>query len=269
MDNTIKLQLQDRNLEALIRNGAFKFSDGFFLYTSGQIGPYFIQSIDITKNGLDYSNAIEDLSYLILDEIGRENFNVISGGESRDWDFSNPVAVDLMLPHAKLYKDKEPIGADMTGKKVLHIADLNNEGSSVRDSWYPQIKNAGGNISDVVFYVDRLEDGKDVVEKLGLKSHAVVSLDINAWQHLLDYNHVTKEQYASLANRSEIGKDNWARNMLRERTDLLKTYLENSNNRAKALKVITKGYPDMREELIDRLSSLGFDIYSLGILNKL
>ena len=57
--------------------------------------------------------------------------------------------------------------------------------------------------------------------------------------------------------------------MLRERTDLLKTYLENSNNRAKALKVITKGYPDMREELIDRLSSLGFDIYSLGILNKL
>jgi len=189
--------VREQNLLNLAKNGGFKFTDKFFLYTSGKIGPYFVQSIDICKNGADYAWAIDSMKNLILHEIGNCEFDVISGGESRDWDFSNPVAVALQKPHTKLYKDKDPIGASIRDKIVLHVADLNNEGSSPRDLWVPQIKKQGGHIFDIVFFVDRNEEGTNVVKELGLESHAVITLNKDAWQILLDKNYVTLQVYNS------------------------------------------------------------------------
>ncbi|MEK6895193.1 MAG: hypothetical protein AABX48_01605 [Nanoarchaeota archaeon] len=144
--------MQESNLTNLVANGAFQFTDTFFPYTSGEIGPYYVQSVDITKNGKSYREAIQSLLKITTAEIGFANshFSVISGGESRDWDFSNPLAYDLGFAHAKIYKDGKIIGADVKGKKVLHVADLNNEGSSVRDKWVPAIRRAGGEISDIL-----------------------------------------------------------------------------------------------------------------------
>ena len=55
----------------------------------------------------------------------REESPVISGGESRDWDFSNPVAARMSLPHCKIYKDGKMLGAEVFRRPVVHIADLN------------------------------------------------------------------------------------------------------------------------------------------------
>lgn len=254
-------EMQRANVIALAGNGGFKFSKPgeFFLYTSGQIGPYFVQSIDITKDGHDYSRAVSDLAELVERTLGA-TFRVISGGESRDWDFSCPVAYDLAVPHAKLYKDpakNKPLGADMQDANVVHVADLQNEGSSIRDAWKPQIENAGGRLVHAFFYVDRLEDGVDVMKALGVPSDAVVPLNGLAWQALMDEGIVSSEQYDMLCARSE-DKTAWAHYALRNNIGLLVDYLKNPANAAKAEKVLLKGYPDLRAELEERMAEKGY-----------
>ena len=139
-------EMQIRNLTAFAKSpGSFDFTPTFFPYTSGEIGPYYVQSAAIMTNGNDYKIACQDIASMVKNAMG-EGFNgIISGGESRDWCFSLSVSEILGLPPAMIYKKDgsgqcKTIGADMKGKIVAHVADLNNEGSSPRDMWVPTIK---------------------------------------------------------------------------------------------------------------------------------
>jgi len=250
--------LQERNLDFLAQNkDGFQFIDTFFPYTSGEIGSYFVESTAIQATGKHYSLACNDMCFLICANISEGDFQVVSGGESRDWMFSYPVAKDFVnAAHAKLYKNGKVLGADMKGKKVIHVADLNDEGSSPRDSWVPAIKKAGGSIEDIFFYVDRLEDGAKVMKEIGLKSHAVVPLDEHAWDYLQKIGIVSKEVYNSLMKRME-DKDTWAKDMLRSDAGIEK-FVElalDPNTRSKVDNIMIKGYPDMKEELIGILTN--------------
>jgi orotate phosphoribosyltransferase len=207
-------QLQRENLDILVKNGGFKFTNTFFLYTSGEIGPYFINSEVVMKDGLSYRTAINSLVKLIKNIEPQPE--VISCGESRDWCFGPNVATTLGLPCTMIYKDGKVIGASMQNRLVLHVADLNNEGSSPKDKWIPTIREAGGRIEDIVFYVDRFEDGVKVMQELKLRSYAVVPLDQEAWDYLSHFLNtgVTPQILEQLKNRMEMGKDNWALQML-------------------------------------------------------
>jgi len=248
-----KVRLQKRNLDRLVRNGGFKLTKTFFPYASGEIGPFYVNSEVVMRNPTDYFRACEDMTNLIRDE-QIEELGVISGGEKRDWIFSIPVSLFLYLSPTMICKNGTIYGADMNGKLVAHVADLNNEGSSVRDLWVPAIKKAGGRIKQVFFYVDRLEDGTKVVQDLGLESHAVVPLDANAWEYLQKQGVVSREIYQTLMKRME-DKDAWARAMLRSEAgfEKLVQLVLDPTTKQKAVEIWKKGYPDMKEELVDKL----------------
>lgn len=184
--------------------------------------------------------------------------SIISGGETRDWIFSNPVSERLSMPAVMLYKDGKTVGANIKGRNVLHIADLNNEGSSPRDFWVPIIGRAGGNIKNILFYLDRMEDGVKVMRDLGLNAYAVAPLDAHAWDYLMKIpdSGVTPEIYRQLMNRME-DKNGWARKMLRSDTGLTRLVglFDNSREREKVRKVLTHGYPDMKDELLEAIES--------------
>lgn len=266
-----KEKMQERNLKDLFRLGGFKFTDTFFPYTSGEIGTYYVQSIDITKEGRAYQRAIGDMTELMQATLlGWDIYSmVISGGESRDWDFSNPIASKLAVPHAKIYKDGKILGADVKGKSVIHVADLNNEGSSIRDRWHPAIKANEGKLEYVFFYVDRLENGSDVLKQLGLESTSVIPLDKHAWDYLQQIGGVNEATYRNLCERgfSKESRDSWAKAMLRsdKGSKTLATLLSNEDakEQVKGLKVIKKGYPEMGAELIDRMKHEGVDVPAL------
>lgn len=246
--------MQEDNLGILVRNSGFKFTDTFFPYTSGQIGPYYVNSEVVMKNGGDYCLAVRAVAELICDVIEPYEFDVVSGGESRDWIFSNPVALSLQKPHLSIYKDGKTIGADVKGKRVVHVADLNNEGSSPRNTWIPTIRNAGGRIENIFFYVDRLEDGVGVMKDLGLRSEAVVPLDGHAWDFLKEQNILDEQTYKNLNERME-DKDAWARAMLGSEVGRkrFKELYESPKTCDKAMKILDVGYPDMKEEIVNRL----------------
>lgn len=255
-------EMQKRNLAALAKSpGGFQFTNTFFPYTSGEIGPYYVQSAAILSDGIAYARACNDMAARIK-AVVVDNFDgIISGGESRDWCFSGPVAQILGLPYTMIYKTDETgqckvIGASMKGRKVIHVADLNNEGSSPRDMWVPTIRGAGGRIDHIFFYVDRLESGVEEMRKLGLRSHAIIPLDGNAWQYLQEIGIVSPDVYRSLCARME-NKDAWAEAMLRSDAGLetLVALLASTKTREKGRKILDVGYSDIKGEIIDRLKA--------------
>lgn len=210
--------IQERNLLRLIKNGAFKFTDTFFPYTSGEIGPYYVSSEVVQADGHDYWGAIGDMEDLILDIIPKQEIDIISGGESRDWVFSFPIAADFAKPHFMIYKDGSVKGGtNVRDANVVHVADLSNEGSSPKNVWVPTIRKNGGTINDIFFYVDRMEEGVKVMERLGLRSHAVVPLDQNAWDYLSNEGVINAGIYKNLRERgtSKEERDAWALRMLK------------------------------------------------------
>lgn len=243
-----KLKLQEVNLRNLLATGAFQFVDAntpWFPYTSGQIGPYYFQSTTIEKDGNAYAVAIQSLAELIRAEAAP--FEVISGGETRDWDFSNPVAVALRKPHLKLYKDGKALGAEVKGKKVLHVADLNNEGSSIRDYWKPHIEKNGGHLVGFVSFVDRMEDGVAVLKQLGIPALSVVPLDESAWNLMLREGCISGAVHRALIERLR-DKHAWAIQTLRAHPDFFRRFHQNPKTRPKALKIM-ETYGEIRTEL--------------------
>ena len=260
MQKDVAIGLQEKNLDRLKRRGGFKFTNTFFPYASGEIGPYYVQSGVVQNNGHDLAEAVSNMAFMVEQTIGVPYINnntVISGGETRDWIFSLPIATQLKIPHAMLYKNGKIVGANMNGKKVIHIADLNNEGSSPRDYWVPAIKGAGGKITDIFFYVDRMERGTKVIKELGLKSHVLVPLNEHAWDYLKQEGILSQEIYNNLRQRME-DQDGWARRMLRSEVGLgrLVELIQDDKTLAKVKKIIGIGYPDMQEELINRIKKI-------------
>lgn len=253
-------ELQRQSLDDLVRFGQPQFTESWFPYTSGEVGPFYIQSIVVEQDGGAYRRAIDGLCELILTTLGAEGFDAISGGESRDWDFSNPVAVALEKPHIKIYKDGRLLGASPEGRRVVHVADLNNQGSSMRDVWAPVVRSAGGEIVHAFFFVDRLEDGADVLAGLGIPSDAVVPLDEAAWRHLRDIAYISDELYASLERRRH-DKTAWAIEALRRHIDRLGDMLSSptESEARRAARILTDGYPEHRGELEALLRERGYE----------
>jgi len=211
------------------------------------------------SDGAAYATACTDMAEMIRRESGEKFDGLVSGGESRDWCFSGPVAVLLKLPHVMIYKRDETgqcktVGVPMKGREVVHVADLNNEGSSPRDMWIPTIRGSGGKVNNIFFYVDRLESGVEEMKKLGLTAHSVIPLNGDAWQYLQDIQVVSPEVYQSLCRRME-DKDAWAKAMLRspEGIETLVGLLGSAKTREKGQKVLSVGYPEIRDEVIDMI----------------
>ena len=228
-DTEFREALQKNGLDILARNkGGFQFTETFFPYASGEIGPYYVQAGVVQNDGRDFRQAIGHMNSLInmyAAPIRRwqerpAHFDVVAGGETRDWIFSLPAAIRLGKPHVMIYgpdSGGKLVGADLEGKNVILVADLNNEGSSVRDKWVPAIGKAGGNAVGYFCYVDRIEEGVRVLEELQLPRHAVVELDDRAWDYLQEQGVVDAEVYRQLRERgtSKEERDIWARVMLR------------------------------------------------------
>lgn len=246
-----KSGLQKTNLHNLLRTGAFRFVDQatpWFPYTAGQIGPYYVQSVCIEKDGGAYAYAVQSLAELIRAEIG--SFDVISGGETRDWDFSNPVAVMMGKPHAKMYKDGRLLGADVKGRKIVHVADLNNEGSSVRDYWKPIVERNNGAFIAVVSFIDRLEDGYLLFKEMALPCYSVVPLDKTAWDIILKEGCISKNVHRQLVARMQ-DRRKWAINALLDNPEYFRCFYANETTRAKALKIM-----QIYSEISDKLKKI-------------
>ena len=217
-----------------------------FWYTSGKIGPYFINTHFVYGNEKDafellsfiddslsdklalpkkvfdktllqyksneiYKNVIDTMKSYIETNINIDEIDYVSGGERRDWFFSNIISFLLKKPHITIYKDLSTVVSDFSfknteivssikDKKVLHVADLITVASSYIRAWIPAINNIGAKICWSCVVVDRMQGGKDKIETEGIKSLSLVQVDTNLFRKALDLNIINEAQFNMLNN---------------------------------------------------------------------
>ena len=171
----------------LFKTNAFKVcpNNKPFWYTSGKIGPYFINThflygseesaveflkfidvekedkMNVAKKILDkcleqynsnsiYKDVVDEMVDFIKNTINIDEIDYVSGGERRDWFFANIVAYMLKKPFITVFKDLSCVissanfeettaSKDLSGKKVLHIADLVTAASSCSINFFLNI----------------------------------------------------------------------------------------------------------------------------------
>ena len=230
--------MSNRVTEDLFKTNAIRVApaDTPFWYTSGKLGPFFINTHFLAKDeqtagdilklieeavaddkekapfrifnafrnlyeeSATYKNCIDSL----VEAAKKFDFDLISGGERRDFFFSMMPAYKLGKPHLTIYKDLSSvitdsnfnnIEYDLNGKKVLHIADLITEASSYERAWIPAIRGLGSDITDTVAVVDRNQNGRKVLEGLGVNMETLTKVDKGLFDEALDNGSVNKEQY--------------------------------------------------------------------------
>lgn len=257
-----------------------------FWYTSGKIGPYFINTHFVYGNEKDavellsfiddslsnkitlprkvfekvlkqyqtneiYKNVINTMKKYIEDNIDVSEIDYISGGERRDWFFSNIIAYLLKKPHITIYKDLSTVISDsnfentevvtsLKNKKVLHIADLITIASSYIRAWIPAIKNLGSNICWSCVVVDRMQGGKNKIESEGVKSLSLVQVDSNLFQKALELD-IINETQVKMLNGFFKDPDNTMRQFLIDNPEFLENALKSDEKTQKRARLLIDG----------------------------
>ena len=257
-----------------------------FFYTSGKIGPYFINThfvygseedatklldfIDeclAVKNTLPekvfqnvlkqyqkhdiYYNVINTMKEYLETNIDLSNVDYISGGERRDWFFSNILAYLLDKPHISIFKDLTTVVHDshfetilsnekISHKKVLHIADLITVASSYIRTWIPAIESLGGKMCYSCVVVDRMQGGQEIIEAQGVKSYSLVQVDNTLFETAFHKNIINKKQLEMLEAFFK-DPDNTMREFLLEHPEFLENALHADEKTAKRAKLLIDG----------------------------
>ena len=259
-----------------------------FWYTSGKIGPYFInaqflygseqdansflnfidkelESSNKTKipanlfnevkkqyeTNLIYQDVITQMKNLIEKNINIDEIDYISGGERRDWYFSNILAYLLQKPHITIFKDltmvesnfdftQNKTNINIEGKKVLHIADLLNQASSYIRAWIPAIEEKNAKILWSVVLVDRMQGGTEKLEDLGIKPFSMVKIDPSLFSKALELNIIGENQLEML-NKFYKDPDGTMREFLLNHPNFLNDALNSDAKTAKRAKLCIDG----------------------------
>ncbi len=256
------LEMQNPNVDILLRNNGFIFTDTFIPYVSGKIGPYKIATKNLVGNGDDFVKVVDSMNSLLSFD---DKEYIISGGESSDWPFSLVLAYTRRKSHSFLYKDGSIGGANINGKKVIHVADVNNEGYSI-SLWARIIKENGGDLVKSLFYVDRNESGVGVVKSLGIESGSVLLINNSVFDYIKKNasNIFDENQYLSVMRYME-DRESWATRMLKSDAGLetlIKLLNGGVKEKERAKNIIERGYPSMKTDLVNRLGGKGFSYIS-------
>ena len=255
-----------------------------FWYTSGKIGPYFINTHFVYGSEKDasellafideclkdksslpekvfqkvlkqyneneiYHNVIDTMKDYITKNINVEEIDYISGGERRDWFFSNMIAYLLKKPHISIFKDLNTVisdynfensitsKSDLDGKNVLHVADLITVASSYIRAWIPAIQNLGASIKWSCSVVDRMQGGKDKLKANNIESFSLVNVDESLFKKALELKIINENQF-NMLNDFFKNPDETMKNFLIAHPEFLESALnsdEKTRSRAKLL----------------------------------
>ena len=254
-----------------------------FWYTSGKIGPYFINThfiygsekeavsllSFIDESLLDkmtlpkkvfekvlkqynenkiYKNVINSMKTYIEENIDISEVDFISGGERRDWFFSNILAYLFKKPHITIYKDLSSVisnydfsqtkeSYNISGKKVLHIADLITVASSYIRAWIPAIENLGGKIIWSCVVVDRMQGGKEKLSEKSVKSLSLVKVDKNLFKKALEMGIINENQLEML-NKFFDNPDNTMKEFLINNPEFIESSLNSDEKTRKRAKLL-------------------------------
>lgn len=272
----------EKLIEGLFKTKAIRVcpADSPFWYTSGKIGPYYINThflygsedkanallseIDVLKEDKpncahklmniilnnyneDYifKNTINALVEEIKEAVPLNSFDYVSGGERRDWFFSLVAAMLLGKPHITVFKDmdayiynngKTERISSLGGASVLHIADLITSASSYERAWVPVIEKSDGVMKHSFVIIDRMQGGGELLNSLGVNSHALVQINEDVFKEALEKGYINKEQYNMVIRYMEA-PDKFMESFFKENPEFIKKALGSDKRTAQCAKL--------------------------------
>lgn len=202
----------------------------------------FTKSKEQYENNEIYKNVIDAMVSYIKENINLDEIDYISGGERRDWFFSNIIANIIEKPHITIFKDLSTLitdsnfnttleNLDLNNKKVLHIADLITVASSYKRAWSPAIEALGAKINWSLVVVDRMQGGDETLNSLDIQSFSLAKVDTNLFKKAFDMKLINQNQLTLLENFF-INPDNTMRNFLINNPEFITNSL-NSDEKTK------------------------------------
>ncbi len=272
----------------LFETNAIKFCEENkpFWYTSGKIGPYFINTHFVYGNEADakallsyideqlsdkmalpenvfkkvltqynsnkiYKDVIDTMITTIKENIHIDEIDYVSGGERRDWFFSNIIAYLLDKPHISIYKDLSAVVSDskfettvvldkIEGKKVLHVADLVTVASSYIRAWIPAIENFGAKMCWSCVVVDRMQGGTEKIKEKGILPLSLVQVDKTLFAKAKKMNVINESQQEMLNGFFE-NPDETMKQFLINHPEFLENSLNSDEKTAKRAQLLIDG----------------------------
>ncbi|MBN43519.1 MAG: orotate phosphoribosyltransferase [Alphaproteobacteria bacterium] len=174
----------------LLNIGAVNFRpEDPYTFTSGRVSPSYIDCRHVIAFPLAREAMTAHAVELIDREIGRDNIDVIAGGETAGIPYASFVAVALGKP--MVYVRKEPKGfgrmAQIEGAlddeaRVLLVEDLTTDGGS-KVRFIEALRAASARVEHtyVVFHYGIFTESQATMDELGVELHALAT-----WWDVLD-----------------------------------------------------------------------------------
>jgi len=188
----------DKVAKALYQSGCLKF--GSFKIKSGATSPYYIDMARVLS-APEQLCVLADVAAKKIKEISAvDHIDKLASIELKGALIVPSIACKLNLPTVIVRKEEKAYGvtgriagADVEkGDSILFFDDVISEGLSKVEGVKP-LQELGANVKHMLVVVNREHGGKEKLEKLGYKIHALAKIsDLVA--SLSKEKHITKEQ---------------------------------------------------------------------------
>lgn len=180
-------------------------TDKPFMFTSGIASPVYIDCRKIISYPRVRSTMMDFMASVVVRDIGFENLDSVTGGETAGIPFGAWLADKLNLPMHYVRKKPKGFGRDaqiegcsIEGKRTLLVEDLTTDAGS-KIKFCEAIRKAGAEINDtvVVFYYDIFPGAIDNLNEIDLKLHYLAT-----WRDVLEV--CKKQNYFDTAILTQV-----------------------------------------------------------------
>jgi len=188
----------DKVADALYLSGCLKF--GSFKIKSGAISPYYIDLARLLASPKQLCTIADVAAEQIKQIMISDRIDKLASIELKGALIVPSIACKLNLSCIIVRKEEKAYGvtgrtagADVArGDRILFFDDVISEGLSKLEGIKP-LQELGGNITHFLVVVNREQGGKENLEKLGFKVHALANVS-GLISSLYENKHISKEQ---------------------------------------------------------------------------
>jgi uridine monophosphate synthetase len=189
---------------ALYDSGCLKF--GTFRLKSGVLSPYYIDLASVLSSPKDLCKLADIASQRVKQIAAKDRIDKLATIELKGALILPSIACRTNMPCVVVRKEAKSYGAtgrtagsDITrGERILFFDDVVTEGLSKVEGIKP-LQELGATVEHILVIVDREQHGKEKLEKLGFKVHALAKVTELA-QTLVKGSKISKEQGEAVLN---------------------------------------------------------------------
>jgi orotate phosphoribosyltransferase len=190
--------ITSRVANALYRSGCLKF--GSFRIKSGALSPYYIDLACLISSPKELCAVAEVAACKIRDLTAVDRIDKLASIELKGALILPSIGCQVDLPCVVVRKEEKAYGVTgriagaevAKGDHILFFDDVISEGLSKVEGIKP-LEELGAKVKHLMVVVDREQGGKENLEKLGYKVHALAKIS-ELVNRLLEHDQVSKTQ---------------------------------------------------------------------------